>query len=244
MLHDLYRVEEHNWWHAGMRRITLSLLAGATLPPGPLLEIGCGGGIMLRDLHHCCPNRLVVGTDLNRAGLQRRRGPAVRVFQADLHHLPLAAASCAGVIALDAFDQQGVELTRGLAESWRVLGAEGILLLRVSAYPWLYGPHDVAFGAGKRYTRAGLRAAVVAAGFAIERVSFANSLLLAPAVIMRLSQRAGWIGVARELHPPRPLGPLLDGALALERRWLRRHDFPAGLSLYAIARKPTQRRRA
>lgn len=236
MLSDLYRVQEQNWWHAGMRRITLTLLAGATLPPGPLLEIGCGGGAMLRDLEAHHPDRLTLGLDLNREGL--RGGAAARLFQADLHDLPLAAGSCAGALALDTFDQRGVDLPCCLAESWRVLRAEGILLLRVSAYPWLYGPHDIAFGTGKRYTRGELQAAIVAAGFVIERVSFANMLLLPLAILVRLWQQAGRTAVSSELHAGGPLHPAPAAALALERRWLQRRDLPAGLSLYVLARKP------
>ena len=85
----------------------------------------------------------VVGADLHvqalGAAMDRAPGPWLR---ADLQQMPLATESVALLIALDSLDQQGVDLPLALAELYRVLQPGGALLLRVSAHPWLEGPHD------------------------------------------------------------------------------------------------------
>lgn len=226
-----YRIDDDHWWGAGMRRITRALLAGVALPPGPLLEIGCGSGALVRELADAYPDRLVFGSDL-------RPNPAVSLLlRSDLNHLPHPDRSFAAVLALDSFDQRGVNLAQALAESWRVLRTDGILLCRVSAYPWLFGPHDSAFGTGQRYTAPTLRRALIAARFHPLRLTYANSFLLSPAIVLRLLQRRHHVSVQNELQALRPLNRPLTALLAAEAHWLRRRDFAAGLSLYAIAVK-------
>ena len=145
--------EDAHWWFVGMRRLTHMLLASVTLAPGSVLELGCGAFAFGREFAAAQPHHLVIGFDLDAQALAyaRAQGDSA-LMQADMHHLPLSANACAAVVALDAFDQQGVDLVDLLAESWRTLKPGGILLLRVSAYDWLRGPHDQAFGAGRRYT--------------------------------------------------------------------------------------------
>jgi hypothetical protein len=109
--------------------------------------------------------------------------------------------------------------------------------MRVSAFAWLYGPHDVAFGTGQRYTARQLERALAGAGWRVERVTYANSLLFAPGAVVRLVQKSGLAaGVDGPIGGASPFSQLLSDVLAGEARWLRRRNFPAGLSLYAIAR--------
>jgi hypothetical protein len=135
-------------------------------------------------------------------------------------------------------DQHGVHLPGALQEVGRVLSRDGVLLMRVSAFAWLYGPHDVAFGTGQRYTAGQLERTLSGAGLHVERVTYANSLLFVPGAVVRLLQKSGLAaGMAGEMSGASPFSRLLSDVLAVEARWLRRRSFPAGLSLYAIARK-------
>lgn len=238
LLPALYQTQHHHWWSVGMRAITLALLEGVSLPAGPLLEVGCGGGAFLSALCDRAPARAPLGTDLNPVALAHARREGHQVFQGDLHHLPLPDSHLGTLLALDAFDQEGVILSGALREAERVLQPGGLLLLRVSAYDWLRGPHDVAFGTGRRYRAGELRAALAAAGLLPERLTYANSLLLLPAVVVRLAQQGGQTSVESQLATPAPLDALFRAILRAEARWLRHASLPVGLSLYALARKP------
>jgi SAM-dependent methyltransferase len=240
LLPHLFRSDKANGWSQGMRAVTHALLGRTGFPPGPVLEVGCGGGRLLAELRRTYPGRALVGTDLHPLALAhaRHQAQATPLVQAALPALPWRAEQFALVLALDVFDQQGVDLAAALAESRRVLLPGGLLLLRVSAYPWLYGPHDVAFHTGRRYTRGELRMALQRAGLRVERITHANTGLAAPVMLQRLAQRWG-------LAPWRP-GLYANGALhrvaailiRREAAWLRHGDLPLGLSLFALARKP------
>jgi SAM-dependent methyltransferase len=242
MLPQLYDGDESQGWSAGMRAVTHALLASVTLPPGPILEIGCGGGQLLAELQSTYSDRRVCGVDLHPLALAHarlRQGPHPCLSQAALPHLPWGAAGFALVLGLDVFDQHGVNLDAALVESYRILRPGGVILLRVSAHPWLYGAHDVAFHTGRRYRRAEISTALAAAGFAIERMTYANAGLALPVGLLRLAQRWGILTWSPTLYGHSGLHRAAAWALAEEAAWLHHADLALGLSLCAVARKPT-----
>ena len=241
LLPALYRNEQSYGWSTGMRAITRALLAEVTLPCGPVAELGCGGGHLLAELAPLLPGRLITGIDLHPEALRQAAitlGDAAHLAQAHVQHLPWPADVFALVLALDTFDQRRVRLSLALRESWRVLQPGGLLLIRVSAHPWLQGPHDAAFNTGRRYAKRTLRAALLRAGFAPLRLTYANTLFGAPIAALRLLQRWRVLPFLPSLYTTAGLNAGLAAALAQEARRLRRHDLPAGLSLYALAQKP------
>lgn len=240
MLPLLYAADQSYGWSNGMRAITHALLASVTLPDGPLLEVGCGGGQLLAELQREYSDRLVCGADLHPLALSHAaallRQP-VALAQAALPNLPWEDNRFALLLALDVFDQQGVEMDAALAEAYRLLSPGGALLIRVSAHPWLYGAHDVAFHTGKRYTRAEVDGALKQAGFNVQRLTYANSLLAAPVAAMRLAQRWGILPWQPQVYSQGGLHQVAVRLLHEEAEWLRHADLAFGLSLCAVARK-------
>jgi SAM-dependent methyltransferase len=238
LLPALYETQYNHWWSVGMRAITHALLDTAAIPDAPILEIGVGGGAFAAEVARRFPTRQVWGTDLNPTALQHaRRHPLHFLWQGDLHRLPIAENKLGAIIALDAFDQKAVDLHTALQEAHRVLAPGGIVIMRVSAYDWLRGPHDVAFGTGRRYSAGELRDALTFAGLTPVRMTYANTLLLLPAIVVRLSQRQGSAEVEDQLETAAPLAWLFKTILRTEAQFLRYWNAPAGLSLYAIAKK-------
>ena len=158
--------------------------------------------------------------------------------QGDLQQLPFVANQFSLIVALDSFDQRAVNLQQAVNESWRLLQADGLLLLRVSAHPWLESEHDVAFNTGRRYNRQVLIDALTAGGFQIERVTYANSLLALPVIAQRLLQR--WRLLPFESN--HEISPVVNRQVARLLRWeanlLHLTNLPFGISLYVLARKP------
>ena len=223
-----------------MRGITMDLLAETVLNDGAVAELGCGQGALLAELTARCQDRSMFGLDVwaDALAAARCQSPDQALIQANLSALPLPDAYCAAILALDVYDQRGIDLDLALRETWRVLQPGGILLLRVSAYQWLYGPHDELFGTGQRFSHHSLAGTIAQTGFELRRLSYANTLLLPPTILLRLLQQRGLLPVRWELTPPLWLNRALHLPLALERRWLRHHDLPAGLSLCVLAVKP------
>ena len=247
LLPSLYRTEQNNGWSIGMRAITRALIVTETLPRGPVAELGCGGGRLLAELGLMLPGRILTGIDLHPQALGHAAATlsdAALLAQAHLHQLPWPADTFALVLALDTLDQRRVQLSKALRESWRILCPGGILLLRVSAHPWLQGPHDAAFNTGRRYAKRTVLQALLRTGFAPVRVTYANALFGAPIAVLRLLQRWRVLPFLPALYTTPGVNALLAAALRQEARWLRRVNLPAGLSLYALAQKPAPARDA
>lgn len=239
LLPQLFQGGMGSGWAAGSRALTRSLLAEVRLPAGPLVEIGCGGGDSLSMLQADRPGHPVIGIDRHPVALGEAatlRLP-LRLAQADAHALPLATGRVAALLALDVLDQSSVEQEAILAEAHRVLAADGLLLVRVSAHQWLYGPHDVAFGTGHRLAKAELRQALEQASFRIERFTYVDSLAAPAAVGLRLAQRWGIVAWRPSLYADRSLNRWLAQVLQSEAKLVRYANLPWGLSLVVLARK-------
>jgi SAM-dependent methyltransferase len=211
------------WWSAGVRQITWSLLGDAH---GVVLDVGCGTGV---DLIRLPPDAWGVGLD------RVAQHVVIRPFvQADAGRLPFRAGSMDLILALDLLEQKNVDPEVVLSEIRRVAKSGGWMLARVPAHPELYGPHDHAWGGARRYRKTELKVLVEGAGFTIRRLTYANSLLFPLAAVVRLGGRAGLREDAL-LRLAQPFGRVLTGVLSLEARWLREHDLAIGLSLVCLA---------
>jgi ubiquinone/menaquinone biosynthesis C-methylase UbiE len=237
----LYELDQSNGWSIGMRAATRAIIAQAKAPPGPILELGCGAGVFNAELaQQRRAQGPVFGADLHPLALAYARNVVAQpppLLRANLENVPVPDAILSAVLALDVFDQEGVNIAAAIAESRRVLRIGGKLILRVSAYPWLQGQHDAAFNTGRRYYRRELAALLAAQGFQIERVTHANTLLATPVIVQRLLQRWGWLAVGETVYHVALANQLFALALRLEGRWLAKLDLPAGISLYAVATK-------
>lgn len=222
-----------------MRAITHALLNTQHPLRGPVLEVGCGAGNFLREWQERHPQSCCFGLDRHGVALHyaNRQPGALHLTQADLQQLPFADNQFGLIVALDTFDQRAVDLPQALRESWRLLQPGGLLLVRVSAHPWLHSSHDDAFNTGHRYQQQELTTALRAVGFHLERVTYANSLLALPVVVQRLLQRWQVLPFSSH-HSTHPvLNHLVARLLGWEARLLQTINLPFGISLYVLARK-------
>lgn len=223
-----------------MRRINHALLAGQVAPTATILELGCGSGQFLAELTRQHPLAHIVGLDLNGQALShahQRRTTSGALTQADLLALPFADQSVDLVAAFDVYDQAAVALHDALTESRRVLRQGGLLILRLSAHPWLEGAHDRAFNTGQRYRAQEVVRALQGVQFAVDRVTYANTLFAPLVIPLRLGQRWGFVGLSTHLYTATWANQALAAALQWEAQWLRTHNLPFGISLYVLARK-------
>jgi SAM-dependent methyltransferase len=239
-----YATEDWYWWSVGTRAIFRDWLAAALdTRPARVLDVGCGTGALAHELGGFGQ---VVGVDLAPEAIawSRRRGLAVLcVGSAD--RLPFRTGGFDAVAAVDIVEH--TDDTHAVAEIARVLRPGGAALLHVPAFPILWGEHDEVNHHLRRYRRGALRRVVEASGLVVERLSYANSVLFPAAAAVRLAKRA-----VRAVRAPRPaaaeiydlpawVNRALIGVLSVERALLRRVNFPFGVSLLCLARKPDGR---
>ena len=238
----MFEAEERQWWYAGMRALSLALLADplsrAARQGGALriLDAGCGTG---NNLVHLARHGRAVGVDLSEEALRFCRTRGVAAARGGLMALPFADSAFDCVTSFDVIYHRWVlDDAAAVREMARVLRPGGLLLVRVPALRALWGAHDEAVHSRHRYTRGEVRRLLQGAGLEVLRATYANTLLL-PLVAARrgLDRLTGREGSDVGFLPA-PLEWAFRGALGAEALWLRRFSLPLGTSVFALGRKP------
>ena len=242
-----HQLEERHWWFAGRRDVVYDLIQRLQLSPtAAILEIGCSGGPLMQRLRAAGYADLT-GIDVSAPAIelaQARGVPNVSVM--DGAALEFADTRFDLVIASDVLEHIENE-AKALSEWTRVLKPGGQMLVFVPAHSYLWSEHDVVNHHFRRYSRAGLVAALIRAGLRPSRSSFWNAAMYFPTAALRLGRRLVSGPVSSEKKPGAtgdlhhfagPANAALLGWVKAENRLLRHVDLPLGVSVFALAQKP------
>lgn len=164
------------------------------------------------------------------------------VINASISNIPFKDNSFDLIISLDVLYHLGVESDRkALKELTRVLSKGGALLLNLPAYDSLRGRHDKAVHTRHRYTLRELKEKVKAAGLAVERITYRNTVLFPLAFLKRVfeGRPANTVnkGESDLVTLPNFINKLFTKVLFFENRLLRVINLPFGLSIFCVACK-------
>ena len=233
----LYEVEDTHWWYVGRRRIIQSLVEriSTTLKTERILDVGCGTGANLKML---AAFGKAEGVDISPQAVDfcHERG-LDSVKLGAIEQLPYENNSFDLVTALDVIEHLDDDAA-GLREMRRVLRRDGRVLLFVPAFMFLWGVQDDVSHHRRRYTMRQLKERVRAAGFEIERATFANITFFLPTLVGRVLMRLTGLRPASENNLTisflnKPLGMILGA----EHYWLRHMNLPIGVSAICVARR-------
>ena len=237
----MYRVEGTHWWFAGRRRIIAGFLEQIISDLDlkdrrpHILDVGCGTGANLELLGQYGEAE---GVDVSEDALEFCRARGLQsVRRGAAEQLPYEDCSFDLVTALDVVEHLDDDVA-GLSEMRRVLRTGGRALLFVPAFMFLWGVQDDVSNHRRRYTLSGLRRVVRAAGFEVERATYANITFFAPILLGRALMRATGLRPASENNINVPaLNGILGRILGAESLWLRRRNLPFGVSALCVARR-------
>lgn len=204
---------------------------------GLILDAGCGTGGLMKRLPPSFPEWSWQGVDSSPIACELARERAgVPVVEASLTDLPLSAGDYAAVVSADVIyhiedDQQA------LREMARVLQPDGIMIINVPAYRWLWSYHDEAVHSKRRYGRRELREKLNRTGMKCLTLTHSNMFLLPLIVLRRKFWPAPASGSDVQTYPVW-LNAIFIKVMTVER-WLQFvfGALPFGSSLLAVAKK-------
>jgi SAM-dependent methyltransferase len=205
--------------------------------PKRVLDIGCGTGMMMSALQ---PFGDVFGIDPDEQAVAYSRAKVTnpsRVHQGGLPDALPQGQSFEIVTLLDVLEH--IEDDVGALRAMHtLLEPEGIVFVTVPAFMALWSGHDEMNQHKRRYTMRELTRKLEHAGFTILKCSYFNTLLFPAAVALKIYNRVRWRGAPRAHIGPEPtawVNGMLRRVFAFERVLLPHINFPAGVSLLAIA---------
>lgn len=238
-----YDLGKTYWWLAGKYRIIEDVLAREFRPSRErpfVLDLGCGPGNLLDVLS---AHGETFGSDFSADALRFCRGRGhQRLLRADFHSLPVKSDSFDLVTSIDVLEHLQDDRS-AIAELQRILRPGGLLVVSVPAFQFLWGDHDTLYGHHRRYRTAELRERLEKVGLEVVRLTYFEPLFLVPLWLYRnwkkLTVREGRIEKRDDFIALfKPLNTLLAHVIAAERFPLRFLNFPFGVTILAIARKP------
>jgi SAM-dependent methyltransferase len=232
------RVEGAHWWFVGRRQIIegfLTRICSSISGQPKILDVGCGTGANLEMLSRFGDAE---GIDISHDALSfcRERGLS-NVRWGEVERIPFENETFDLVTALDVVEHLDDDVG-GLKEIYRVLRPGGRALLFVPAFMFLWGVQDDVSHHRRRYTLSNLKKVLEAAGFKVERESYANITFFAPILFARLLMRiTGFRPQSENNINIGALNGALGSLLATESAILNRMNLPFGVSAICVARR-------
>lgn len=240
---ELFEVENYHWWHDHKRKVVHQMIKKYA-QKGRVLDLGVGTGKILAELK--AKGWQVSGVEGEKEALtwSKKRGITLKLLDIESQRLPFVKESFDLVLGLDVLEHV-VNEKSVLAEIKRVLKPNGVLILTLPAYQWLFSYWDKMLGHQRRYTASTLRKKLAQAGLTIEHISYYCSLFLLPAVLVRIykslfTRQKQAVSDFKTTPLAYVSVPLLTLYTSLERKLLNFTSLPFGLSVIGVAYKKNE----
>jgi SAM-dependent methyltransferase len=236
-------LEEKHWWFLGRREIVHSLVLQIKADRNcHLLEIGCSGGPLLKQLQADGYGH-VTGIDISPDAIELCRQRGLTDAQVmDAQKTSFGDGSFDVIIASDVLEHLA-DAPQALQEWHRLLRPGGMLIVFVPAFMFLWSRHDEVNNHFRRYHRSELKRLLAQYGFVVERSSYWNFSLFLPVALVRLVKRSFRGSPSTVAHgdlgkPSAVINWLLFTLLRFENRLIYAGvNWPWGVSVMALGQK-------
>ncbi len=234
------RVEDSHWWFVGRRAILESFLEKIsnelrTTNGGlRILDVGCGTGANLEMLANYGEAE---GVDVSDEAIEFCKAKGLKANKGLAEELPFRDESFDIVTALDVVEHLDDDIA-GLREMHRVLKKGGRSLIFVPAFMWLWGVQDDISNHRIRYTKQQIVERLEEVGFEVGRATYANITFFAPILAGRTLMKLTGVKPESENNiNVSALNGFFGKIFSAEKYWLKRANFPFGVSIVVVANK-------
>jgi len=231
-------LEDSYWWFVGRRIILERFLSLFVKRRHVAVDFGCGSGRNLELLSGYSDH--VMGLDRSPAALELAAARGFPVAYADGRGLPLADSSADFLSAFDVIEHLDDDM-QALEEFHRVLQRDGLLLITVPAYRFLWSEHDEALMHRRRYVASELHIKLTRSGFRVIKRSYAVFFLFFPIVFYRLFRgvfpKDAFAPQASHVLLPSFINNFLVFLLRAEAWLIGSLNLPWGTSIVVLAQK-------
>jgi SAM-dependent methyltransferase len=235
---EMYELEKNHWWFVTRKRIIISFLNRYLIKSSQnkILDAGCGCGSILCDLQY---EGQAFGMDASPEALRfsksRFEGVIKQGYLPD--DIPWPEEYFDAILLLDVLEHLNQD-SKSLKSLGYHLKRDGVLLLTVPAYMFLWSSHDEVHQHYRRYTKKELSTKLLESGYKIQKISYFNTLLFPPIALIRLLRNRLKISGGSDANLPSPfINWVLKSIFSVEGHLLRHLNFPFGVSIIAIATK-------
>jgi SAM-dependent methyltransferase len=240
---ELFLLERGNFWFDYRNRLILQALETHFPCMGNVLEIGCGTGFVLSEIHRKYPALRLSGSDLYLEGLSfaRERVPDAAFYQMDACCMPFEGEFDL-ILALDILEHIADDF-KAFCEIHRSLRPGGGVVITVPQHGWMWSRQDASAFHQRRYSRQELQHKLREAGFQVVHITSFITLLLPVMIFSRLYallnlNRHKVFDPLRELRISPVLSRILGLVCSAEERIIKAGiSLPMGGSLLCIGRK-------
>ncbi len=246
---DLYKQEDKHWWHLAKRAAVVELIERLLRRSAPrndksrtgqdgrvkILDLGCGTGKNMEVLSQFGET---FGVDMSPDALKfcKKRG---------IKNVKLGSSYKTGfeksyfdlITLLDVLEHTDDNKT--LAEISRILDKNGLLIINVPAFQWLWSKWDEVLHHKRRYSKKTLVTVLKKNGFKVVKISYLFSFLVLPTLVLRLikSKLSKKEYSSDFNYSNSTLFLILSVISWIERRVMFNFPIPFGTSLICVARK-------
>ncbi len=204
-----------------------------------ILDFGCGSGYLVSELSKA--GYEAYGLDVSEEAIQYGKRQGINNIEViDRHRISYPDGYFQAVLALDVLEHLEDE-SWAIKEMERVLAPGGILVVMVPAFRFLWGVQDEVAHHFRRYTMPGLLKAIgKSSNLSLIRKTYFNTLLFGPIAVVRMLTR--WFRI-RNRESDFEINNKFTNSLFFiifnfERKLLKRFNFPVGVSILAVFKKP------
>lgn len=202
-----------------------------------ILDAGCGTGGNFNLLNQY---GRVVGIDISDTAVKLAKQKGItNIKKASIDKIPYSDNSFDLITCFDVLGHKQVDEKKAIKEVYRVLKHEGIFLLRVASYKWLFSYHDILVHNNRRYSKSDMINILKNNKFFILKATYVNTILFPLIAAKRFIFKIFRLKVRNSdsEHKLSFLNYLYLIPLLIESFLVKDINLPFGVSIIIVARK-------